>query len=248
VAHTESSPSKSSVALIYRAWHWLISHDVFVLLAMLAIVSSVLVFLKLADLVSDGQTQRFDETILLSMRNSDNQSQPIGPWWSEEVARDLTALGGFTDLTLLTLITTGFLVMAKKRHAAGLLLVTAVGGMVISFLLKDFFERPRPAVVPHLMEVRTSSFPSGHSMMSAVVYLSLGALLDRFVEGRRLKLYCLIVAILLTVLVGCSRVFLGVHYPTDVLGGWSAGLAWAVLSWLAARYLQQRGAIERGPV
>jgi undecaprenyl-diphosphatase len=81
--------------------------------------------------------------------------------------------------------------------------------------------------------------------MSAVVYLTLGALLARLADQRRVKLYFLAVAALLTLLVGLSRVYLGVHYPTDVLAGWSAGLVWATLCWLAARSLQRRGAVER---
>jgi undecaprenyl-diphosphatase len=230
------------------AWRWLTRHDVLVLLAVLLVVASLTAFLKLADAVREGETQSFDERILLALRSPDDLSRPVGPWWTLNVGRDLTALGGFTDLSLLTAVTVGFLFMARKRSAAVFLLVAIVGGTLLSMLLKDVFERPRPVVVPHLMEERSSSFPSGHSMMSAVVYLTLGALLDRFVEGRRLKLYCLVVAMLLTMLVGCSRVFLGVHYPTDVLGGWTAGLTWAVLCWLVARYLQKRGAVERAPV
>jgi undecaprenyl-diphosphatase len=233
---------------VRAAWRWLTHHDVLVLLAVLLVVASLTAFLKLADAVREGETQSFDERILLALRSPDDLSRPVGPWWTMNVGRDLTALGGVTDLTLLTVVTVGFLFMARKRSAAVFLLVAIIGGTVLSFLLKDVFERPRPVVVPHLMEEHSSSFPSGHSMMSAVVYLTLGALLDRFVEGRRLKLYCLVVAMLLTMLVGCSRVFLGVHYPTDVLGGWTAGLTWAVLCWLVARYLQKRGAVERAPV
>ncbi len=248
MAHAEQSPPRSPLNTVRAAWRWLTHHDLLVLLAVLLVISAVLGFLKLADAVRGGATQSFDERILLSLRNPDDPSRPIGPWWTTNVGRDLTALGGVADLTLLTLVTVGFLFMARKRSAAVFLLVAIIGGTLMSLLLKEFFERPRPEVVPHLMEEHSSSFPSGHSMMSAVVYLTLGALLDRFVEGRRLKLYCLTVAILLTVLVGCSRVFLGVHYPTDVLGGWTAGLTWAVLCWLVARYLQQRGAVERGPV
>src|SRR5205085_9940078 len=108
------------------------------------------------------------------------------------------------------------------------------------------FDRPRPSVVPHLSHVMTSSFPSGHSLLSAVVYLTLGSLLARLVGPPRLKLYFLGVAVLLSFLVGLSRVYLGVHYPTDVLAGWAAGLTWAVLCWLLARYLQHRGAVETG--
>jgi undecaprenyl-diphosphatase len=245
MANANQPSSRSHPRPISEAWRWLTGHDLVVLLAVLLVVTSVLVFLKLADAVTEGQTQRFDETILRALRNPDDPRRPIGPWWTEEVARDITALGGVAVLTLLTLVTIGFLVIARKRHAAVLIFVATVGGAFVSSLLKDSFERQRPDVVPRLMEVHTSSFPSGHSLMSAVVYLTLGAMLDRFVEGRRLKLYCLSVALLLTMLVGCSRVFLGVHYPTDVLGGWSAGLTWAVLCWLVARYMQKRGAVEK---
>ena len=110
--------------------------------------------------------------------------------------------------------------------------------------LKMLIDRPRPSVVPHLSQTLTTSFPSGHSMMSAVVYLTLGALLSRLVAKRRLKLYFLAVAVLLTLLTGMSRVLMGVHYPTDVLAGWAAGCVWASLCWLAARQLQRRGKIE----
>ena len=245
---TDRIQRRSIVDNAASAWRWLLGHDLLVLLAVLLVVVSVLAFLKIADEVTEGGTQRFDEAILRALRNPSDPSRPIGPWWTAEVGRDITALGGVTVLFILTLVTTGYLVMARKGHAALLLLVATVGGALLSSMLKDYFERPRPNVVPRLMDVRTSSFPSGHSLMSAVVYLTLGALLDRFVEGRRLKLYCLGVALVLTLLVGCSRVFLGVHYPSDVLGGWTAGLTWAVLCWLVARYLQKRGAVERAPV
>jgi undecaprenyl-diphosphatase len=117
--------------------------------------------------------------------------------------------------------------------------------VLLSTVLKDLFGRPRPTVVPHLFYVSSASFPSGHSMLSAVVYLTLGSLLARLVEQRRLKVYFLSVALLLSFLVGVSRVYMGVHYPTDVLAGWSAGLAWGLLCDLVARWLQQHGAVEK---
>jgi undecaprenyl-diphosphatase len=230
---------------IRRAVLWLGGTDLVLLLAFLVLVGGVWGFLQVADAVQEGETQRFDEYILRSLRKPDNPAEPIGPPWMKEVGRDLTALGGVTFLFLLTASVAGFLVLCRRYHALGLLLLTIGGGLLLSILLKGYFDRPRPTVVPHLSYVATSSFPSGHSMLSAVVYLTLGSLLDRLVASRRLKLYFLAVALLLTFLVGVSRVYMGVHYPTDVLAGWAAGLAWAVLCWLLARYLQHRGAVEK---
>jgi undecaprenyl-diphosphatase len=147
-------------------------------------------------------------------------------------------------LSLLTASVVGFLLIRRTYHAVGFVLVATMGGLVLSLLLKRSFARPRPELVSHLSAVYTSSFPSGHSMLSAVVYLTLGALLARLVEGPALKIYIILVAMLLTLLVGVSRVYMGVHYPTDVLAGWSVGLSWAILCWLVARRLQRRGVVE----
>jgi undecaprenyl-diphosphatase len=186
----------------------------------------------------------FDEWAIRAMRNADDPAKPIGPAWLHEAGRDLTALGGVAVLTLITVAVAGFLWLRKMFGAMWLVLAATLGGLAVSSALKSAFERPRPDLVPHLSIVHSSSFPSGHSMLSATVYLTLGALLGRFVQPLRLKAYFLLVALILTFLVGVSRVYVGVHYPTDVLAGWSAGLAWALLCWLAARALQQRGAVE----
>lgn len=230
---------------VLRLLDWIGAHELAVQLALLVIVISVWGFVVIADRVTEGRTARFDEWAVRAMRRSDDPSKPIGTPWLLEVARDLTALGGVTFLSLLTSAVVGFLWLRRMYGAMLLVIVATVGGLCVSTLLKWSFERPRPDLVPHLSMVYTSSFPSGHSMLSATVFLTLGTLLARFVRERRLKAYFLIVALALTTLVGISRVFLGVHYPTDVLAGWTAGMAWAVGCWLVARLLQRRGAVER---
>ncbi|MGQ0636710.1 MAG: phosphatase PAP2 family protein [Planctomycetaceae bacterium] len=234
----------ASRRLIARCAAWLGGRDLLLLLAVLAVVVGVWVFLGLVHLVATGQTQDLDRWLMQSLRNADNQASPLGPRWVEEVGRDFSALGGFAVLTLIVVTAAGYLVIVQKRHAALLVVVASLGGLVVMQMLKTLIDRPRPEIVPHLARVTTASFPSGHAMLSAVVYLTLGALLARFVPQRRLKTYLLAVALFLTFLVGASRVFLGVHYPSDVLAGWTAGLVWAVLCWLATRFLQRRGAVE----
>ena len=217
-----------------------------VLIVALLLVLMVWGFIAIADAVKEGETQRFDNWAVKSLRKSGDPNEPIGPKWVGEVARDFTGLGGVAVLSLVTLIVAGFLWLHEKYHAMWLVLGATVGGQILSTALKHVFQRPRPQLVAHLSSVYTTSFPSGHSMLSAVVYLTLGTLLASLVKERRLKFYFVSVAMVLTGLVGISRVFMGVHYPTDVLAGWAAGLGWALLCWLASRWLQTRGRMEPG--
>ena len=224
---------------------WLGRADLLLLLGLLILVGSVWGFLQLAGAVRAGEPQKLDERILLSLRDPADPAILRGPPWMGEVGRDLTAVGGVAFLFLITASVAGFLLLCRKYHALVLLLATVGGGLLLCAFLKGYVDRPRPALVPHLSHVSTTSFPSGHSMLSAVVYLTLGSLLARLFRPMWLKLYFLAVALLLSFLVGVSRVYLGVHYPTDVLASWVAGLAWAVLCWLLARYLQGVGVVEK---
>jgi undecaprenyl-diphosphatase len=155
-------------------------------------------FVELADEVLEGETREIDSLLLLALRSAKDPSDPLGPQWVEEMARDLTALGSFGVLALLTAAAVGYLVLAAKRHAAIAVLAAVAGGVVLSTALKLGFDRPRPDLVPHAVEVYTASFPSGHSMMAAVTYLTLGALLARVEGDWRLKLYWVGIALLLT--------------------------------------------------
>jgi undecaprenyl-diphosphatase len=215
------------------------------LLTLSVVAGALFAFIKLADEVVEGDTHGFDQAVLLALRNPLDPADPIGPDWFELAMKDLTSLGGFTVLTLLTLSAVGYLLMDGKRGAALLLAVSVGGGTILSSLLKIGFDRPRPDLVAHLVDVRTLSFPSGHAMLSAVTYLTIGVLLARVSPRRRLKAYVISVAVLLTLLVGSSRVYLGVHWPTDVLGGWCVGAAWAMLCWWVAVWLQRRGTVEK---
>jgi undecaprenyl-diphosphatase len=214
------------------------------LVGLIAAAGALFLFAKLADEVGEGSTRRFDEWLLLSLRTPGDPADPIGPKWFEEMVRDVTALGGTAVLTLMVLAVTGFLTMTRRAHAAVAVLLSVIGGVIVSQGAKLAFARPRPDLVPHGAEVLTASFPSGHAMMAAVVYLTLGALLARTQSGRSVKTYILAVAVILTVLVGASRVYLGVHWPTDVLAGWALGGTWALACWLAVLWLQARGKVE----
>ena len=202
-------------------------------------------FAELADEMEDGESHAFDKAILLALRNPSNLEDPIGPRWLELVARDITSLGGTAVLTLVTLATLGFLLMTRKRGAALLVAVSVAGGTLLSSLLKSGFDRPRPDLVSHAVEVSSASFPSGHAMLATVTYLTLGALLVQVQERRHVQIYLLSWGLLLSLLVGASRVYLGVHWPTDVLAGWCVGAAWALLCAAIALILQRRGSLEK---
>jgi undecaprenyl-diphosphatase len=223
---------------------WLARHQLRVLLLLLVFALSTWVFLEVTDEVLEGEAKAIDETIILWFRQPGEPKTPIGPFWVAEFARDVTALGGTGVLVVVTVAVAGYLWLDRRFGAMWLVVLSTLSGTGVTYALKSTFNRPRPELVPHLAETLTSSFPSGHSMLSAVVYLTLGALLAQFARRKRLKAYVLTFAVLLTGLVGFTRVYLGVHYPTDVVAGWAAGLAWAILCLLIARFLQQRGAVE----
>ena len=214
-----------------------------VLLALAGIVAGVWGFALLADEVLEGGTQAFDQRLLLAFRHGPANTL-LGPPFVQEAARDITSLGGTAVLTIVIVIAAGFLALDGKKHMALFVLAAILGGVGAGTILKDGFDRPRPELVPHSDSASGASFPSGHSMMSAVTYLTLGALLARSQERKRVKAYFLLVAMSLSFAVGVTRVYLGVHWPTDVLAGWTAGAIWALLCWLAARWLQSRHTLE----
>lgn len=215
-----------------------------ILLILLIIASAIWGFIELADEVSEGSTAAIDRQLLLLLRDPNDPSHTLGPSWLQEMMRDFTGLGGTSVLTLVTLSVTGFLMLERKRHAAALLLVSVIGGVIITNALKLAFARPRPEFSNYEPLIATASFPSAHSMMSAVVYLTLGALIARTRPDPLVRAYILGLAIFVAVIVGISRVYLGVHWPTDVLAGWAVGSAWALFCWLIALLLQRRGDVE----
>ena len=182
--------------------------------------------------------------MLISLRRPDNAAIPIGPRWLRIAALDVTALGAATVLGLSVVAVVGFMLLHGMYRNALFVFVASVGGWVLNALLKEVFERPRPDIVPHLREVSTLSFPSGHALTSAAVYLTLGALVMEMTTSRLGKIYCMTVAMMATALVGASRVYLGVHYPTDVLAGWLIGLSWAILCWVVQRALERRAGLK----
>ena len=202
-------------------------------------------FLALASEVMEGDTTTLDTRILVALRKSDDPSRPIGPSWMENSLLDLTAIGGPTVLGLVVVAVVGFLVLQTRYHTAIVVLATAASGELVNYVLKNVFLRPRPDVVPHLRNVTTSSFPSGHAMESAIIYLTLGAMLMRLSERRITKVYSMGIAIALTLLVGISRVYLGVHYPTDVIAGWMFGFFWASLCWIVAKRFERETGVEQ---
>ena len=210
---------------------------------LLVILAGIWGFIEIAREIREIETRRFDEAVLLALRVPGDTSDPIGSPRVEEMARDLTALGGFTLLTGVTLTACGVAIFAGRSRLAGLGLLSVIAGSLTMKLLKQGFDRPRPGLVEHGTLVTAASFPSGHTMMAALVYLTLGILLARTQAKKRVRVFIIFISVLITLLVGVSRVYLGVHWPTDVFGGWALGGTWAVLFWLVAMKVDPPGKV-----
>jgi undecaprenyl-diphosphatase len=210
------------------------------LVSLLVTATLLLAFVVLADEVMEGDSLAFDRAIILAFRQATDPSTPIGPPWAQEMARDVTALGSFAVLGIVVVAIVGYLLLVHQRAATWLILLSVVGGVIVNNILKLSFARPRPDLVAPAARVFTTSFPSGHAALSAITYLTLGALLARTHPSRAIRIYFMSLAVILALLVGVSRVYLGVHYPTDVLAGWCIGAAWALGCWTLMTRLQRR--------
>lgn len=223
---------------------WVRRIDIRLLLLFLVLAPATALFVSIASEVAEGDTHAIDRWLLLQMRTTADLGVPIGPDWLHEAMVDLTALGGGAVLTLVTFFAAAYL-LARRKAALAVFVAASIGaGAILNTLLKYGFVRDRPDVVPHLVEVSSASFPSGHAMNSALVYLTLAALLASAERSWRVRIFLMSAAILLTLIVGLSRMYLGVHWPTDVLAGWSVGAAWAVICSLVVRRLQRARTVE----
>ena len=228
-----------------RAWlaaagRWLRGVEFSLLLTLVLLLGGIWLFLLLANAAVSVDPHRLDRDILLALREPGDPDNPLGPEWVQTAMRDLTALGGTAVLLILTAGVLGYFVLRREYHLAALLLLTVAGGGLLSNSLKYAFDRPRPELVPALTFYLAPSFPSGHSTLAAATYLTLGSLIARAQRDRRLKVYTILLATLLALLVGFSRVYLGVHWPSDVLGGWLLGALWAMVTLLLSRWWVRR--------
>jgi undecaprenyl-diphosphatase len=218
------------------------------LITFAAVAGGILAFLMLTGEVLEGETHAFDERILLSLRQATDLAIPVAPYWVTHAVDDITALGGVTVLSLMTILATLYLLISRQPAIAAFMFLSVLGGWLVSNALKLGVGRARPDIVPHLVDVSDLSFPSGHAMLSAVTYLTLAAILSRAEQYRSTRIFLMAAGIFLTLIIGLSRIYLGVHYPTDVLGGWCAGAVWAAGCWLIARRFISRKPKDAVPV
>ena len=213
----------------------LTAYEPLTLIMLASVAGGLFVLQRLTSEVLEGETFRFDEAILLALRRQGDLAVPIGPGWLTHAVGDITSLGGITVLALMTVLVTVYLLLDRRWPIAVFVFSSVLTGWLASTLLKILVARPRPDIVPHLVEVSDLSFPSGHAMVSAVTYLTLGALLARTQRYQSTRIFVMGAGVFLAVIIGLSRIYLGVHYPTDVFAGWCAGALWALGCWLISK-------------
>lgn len=233
--------------LLQNTVEWFRGAELATLISFAMLAGGLFLFANLTGEVLEGDTHALDQAVLVALRQAGDPSQTIGPFWLAHAVKDITALGGVTVLSLMTLMATAYLLLSRRFSIAIFMVGSIFGGWVISSTLKILIARPRPDIVPHLVHVSDLSFPSGHAMLSAVTYLTLGALLSQTQNTRATRLFMIGAALFLTLIVGLSRIFLGVHYPTDVLGGWCAGASWAIGCWLFSRRYISPSVVPKTP-
>jgi undecaprenyl-diphosphatase len=198
-------------------------------------LACIILFIVTASMALGGSAQAFDEAFVRSLRSAADPATPIGPGWLTPLAHGATELGGTPFLTLLTVILAGWFAARRQWTFLAILLAAVLGETLLSQAMKAIFDRPRPDIVPHLVHVSSKSFPSGHASSGATTYLTIAALIAAQIQGRTSRALVFVAAGAVAFAIGASRIYLGVHYPTDIVGGWSLGAAWAAIVWIAAR-------------
>jgi undecaprenyl-diphosphatase len=183
-------------------------------------IAGTAAFVELASHVRSGATQTFDESVMRWMGAHRIE-------WIERSLLEITALGTGLVVMMIVVISALFLIATQHRFSAFLLLVASAGGIVLNAVLKSSFDRPRPQLFEWLTVPSSSSFPSGHAMSSAIVYFTVAYLIARLEKRRWMRTLTILSSLLLVLLISVSRLYLGVHYPSDVLAGVIIGLAWA---------------------
>jgi undecaprenyl-diphosphatase len=221
---------------------WIRGLELAVLVAGAVAAACLLAFVGVAHEVGErgGGPTSFDRWALEALRDPGDRALPRGPAWLRGLGRDLTALGSSGVLALAVVATGLGLAIARRWRSLAFVVGASASGLLASLLLKALFGRERPDEALHAVAVTSASFPSGHSMNAAVVWLTLGTFLARVVERRRLQVFVFAASVVVTLLVGVSRVYLGVHYPTDVAAGWCAGFVWALAWWGVAEWVGRR--------
>lgn len=211
-----------------------------VLVGVALVAAALWAFLSLGGEMLEGETGSLDRRLILMLRTPGHPDDPIGGRGIEEAVRDVTALGGTTLITLVTIVAVLAFAFHRRWRRAAVMTGAVLAAWASSNLTKALYARPRPDLVPHEVYVYSGSFPSGHSTLSAATYLTLAMLIASLEPRMQAKALAYAIAGVVLVAVGASRIYLGVHWPSDVLGGWCLGSMWALAGWLALRALGGR--------
>ncbi len=202
------------------------------------LMGAILCFSVLSVIANTDHVPAFDRSILLFLRDPMDSSKEFGPSWLMVLMRDITALGSNWILLFFCFVYAIYLILVHKLRLAKYLVVTVVVGTMLTFLLKLGFERLRPELVPHGARVYTSSFPSGHAVSSSLVWLTLAFIASWDIACLNTKLFLVSSALFISLLVAFSRLYMGVHWPTDVLAGLCLGIFWAMFCNAIALYFK----------
>lgn len=210
------------------------------LLIWFSIATALWAFFYLGAEIGEGDTGTFDRRLISLLRTSDSVGEPIGPAWFKDSMRDVTALGGFTFLVLMTIVVVLSLLFHRKRREGIIVAATAIGAQFSIEIFKLLYDRPRPGRLLPPIHAYTASFPSGHTTESTALFLIVATVIATLEAKDNTKILAYTVAIFVIVAIGFSRVYLGMHWPTDVLGGWVLGTVWALVAWIVLRKRPER--------